>query len=312
MAAELAGAGYTDLWSSEVDAWDAIAPLAAVAAAAPHAILGTAIVPVHTRGPAVIAQTAATMAGLTGGRFVLGIGSSAPAIVRDWNAVPHDAPYQRVKDTLSFLREALTGARVDRRYETFEVRGFQLRVPVPAPPPVYVAALRPGMLRLAAEHADGTITNWLGVDDVLRVRSVVGPDLPVVARIMVAATQDLDAVRAHARRLIAGYLTVPTYAAFQTWLGRGPALAEMWTRWHAGDRRGALAAVPDEVVDDLVVHGSPEQIRAHIGRYVDAGVTVPVLYLLPLGDELREAALALAAPGAQSPGGEGAGLAGEP
>lgn len=293
LAADLVTAGYTDFWSSEVDSWDAVSPLAAVADRARHATLGTAIMPVHTRGPAVLAQTATTMAGLTRGRFVLGLGSSAPAVVRDWNGVPHEAPYERVRDTLAFLREAFTGGRVDREYETFAVRGFQLKVPVEEPPPVYVAALRPRMLRLAAEQSDGAITNWLSADDVPRVRDVIGADVPLVARILVAATEDVDAVRTFASRLVAAYLNVPAYAAFQRWLGRGPALETMWERWQSGDRRGALAAVPDEVVDALVVHGSPEAIRAHVTRYADAGVTVPVLYLLPVGDRLADSARAL-------------------
>jgi probable F420-dependent oxidoreductase len=249
--------------------------------------------PVHTRVPAVIAQTAATMAGLTGGRFVLGLGSSAPVVVHDWNARPHEAPYQRVKDILNLPPRGDDRHPRRHEYATFAVRGFQLKVPVSTSPPVYLAALRPRMLRLAAEHGDGAITNWLGAEDVARVREVVGPELPLVARILVAASVDADAVRAHARRLIAGYLTVPTYARFQEWLGRGQALTPKWERWHAGDGRGARAAIPDEVVDQLVVHGSPNAIRKHVQRYVAAGITVPVLHLLHVPGDLAAAARSL-------------------
>jgi alkanesulfonate monooxygenase SsuD/methylene tetrahydromethanopterin reductase-like flavin-dependent oxidoreductase (luciferase family) len=94
--------------------------------------------------------------------------------------------------------------------------------------------------------------------------------------------------------MIAAYLNVPAYAAFQEWLGRGPALEGMWKAWQAGDRKAALAAIPDQVVDDLIVHGPPERCREMIGRYVSNGVTVPVLAPVPVGMSYHDAALKLA------------------
>jgi alkanesulfonate monooxygenase SsuD/methylene tetrahydromethanopterin reductase-like flavin-dependent oxidoreductase (luciferase family) len=94
--------------------------------------------------------------------------------------------------------------------------------------------------------------------------------------------------------MIAAYMNVEAYAEFQRWLGRGPALAGMWEKWSAGDRRGALEAIPDQVVDDLVVHGSFEECRAKIARYVDNGVTVPAPMIVPVGVGLEEAIRGLA------------------
>jgi alkanesulfonate monooxygenase SsuD/methylene tetrahydromethanopterin reductase-like flavin-dependent oxidoreductase (luciferase family) len=85
------------------------------------------------------------------------------------------------------------------------------------------------------------------------------------------------------RPLIAAYLNVGVYAAFQAWLGRGPQLQKMWDAWQAGDRKAATEAIPDAVVDELVVHGTPDECRRHIARYVANGVTVPVLAPLPFG-----------------------------
>jgi alkanesulfonate monooxygenase SsuD/methylene tetrahydromethanopterin reductase-like flavin-dependent oxidoreductase (luciferase family) len=73
------------------------------------------------------------------------------------------------------------------------------------------------------------------------------------------------------------------YAAFHDWLGRGEALKPLHETWRAGDRKGALDVIPDEVVDDLIVHGSPERCRARIQEYVDNGLTTPVLMILPGG-----------------------------
>jgi alkanesulfonate monooxygenase SsuD/methylene tetrahydromethanopterin reductase-like flavin-dependent oxidoreductase (luciferase family) len=109
----------------------------------------------------------------------------------------------------------------------------------------------------------------------------------VVARIFVCPTEDADHARAIGRRVIAAYLTVPAYAEFHRWLGREPVLGDMWRAWAAGDRKGALAAIPDRVVDELVVHGAPAECRAKVQAYADAGVQVPVMALLPTpGDVL--------------------------
>jgi probable F420-dependent oxidoreductase len=232
---------------------------------------------------------AATMAELAPGRFALGVGSSSDVIVERWNATPFVEPYKRVRDTVRFLRQALTGEKVDEKYETFTVRGFRLGRRPEQPPPIYVAALRPGMLRLAGREADGAILNWLSAEDVSKVVPEVGAGKAIVARIFVCPTEDADRARFVGRVGIAAYLNVAVYAAFHEWLGRGPLLEAMWTAWRAGDRKAALAAIPDEVVDALVVHGSPQECRAHVQRYVDNGVTVPVLAVLPGGDDLTKA-----------------------
>ena len=294
---ELAQLGYTDLWSAETDGYDGLTPLALASSWVPSMRLGVAILPAFTRGPALLAQSAAAMADAAPGRFVLGVGTSSEVIVRRWNGIDFDEPYRRARDVLRFLRQALAGDRVDRTFDTFEVHGFRLtRVPE-VPPPVYLAALRPGMLRLAGREAVGVIVNWLSAEDVSTVVPEVGAPLPVAARIFVHPTEDADLARAVGRRMIAAYLNVPVYAEFHRWLGRGSALEGMWKRWADGDRKGALEAIPDEVVDALVVHGSGEACRAQIDRYVANGVTEPVLAVVPYGIELGEALRSLA-PGA--------------
>ncbi|GAA3907309.1 LLM class F420-dependent oxidoreductase [Actinoplanes auranticolor] len=294
--AALTDAGFTDLWSSEVAGTDAFTPLTLAAAWQPRARLGTAITPVFTRGPALLAMTAAALAEAAPGRFQLGIGASSPVVVGDWNAADFTSPFARSRDMLEFLRAALAGEMVDREFETFRVRRFRLERPPATPPGVLLAALRPGMLRLAASAADGVILNWLAATDVPRALAEAKSDRPgfdVVARIFVCPTKDAAYARTVGRRMIAAYLTVPAYAEFHRWLGREPVLAPMWTAWAAGDRKGALAAIPDEVVDELIVHGSPEQCREHVARYAEAGVDVPVMALVPTPELQQGGAAAL-------------------
>jgi probable F420-dependent oxidoreductase len=286
-------AGYTDLWSSEAGGTDGFTPLALASQWAPDARLGVAIVPAFTRGPGLMAMSVAAMAETAPGRFLFGIGTSSDVIVERWNGIPFDEPYKRTRDMVRFLRKALTGEKVDEQYDTFQVRGFRLgRVPE-VQPPILVGALRPGMLKLAGREGDGAIINWLSAGDVKQVVPHVGEGKEVVARIFVCPSEDADAVRNMGRYAISAYLNVPVYRAFHEWLGRSDDLGGMWEAWAAGDRKAAVAAIPDRVVDDLIVHGSPAECRAHVQRYVDNGVTTPALAVFPMGD-LREAVLSLA------------------
>jgi probable F420-dependent oxidoreductase len=293
---EIVRLGYTDVWSSETDGADGFTPLVLASTWAPSLQLGVAIIPVYTRGPALLAQSVAAMAEAAPGRFTLGLGTSSDVIVSRWNGVEFAEPYRRVRDTIRFLRSALAGEKVDKEYDTFTVRGFRLSRPVEQPPPLFLAALRPGMLRLAGREADGVIINWLSAEDVATVIPELDADIPVAARIFVIPTEDADRARSVGRRMIAAYLNVGVYASFHRWLGRGPDLEPMWSAWQAGDREGALAAIPDEVVDALVVHGSYLQCRERLGRYMANGVTIPMLAIVPLDGSLEEAVAGLAPP----------------
>lgn len=288
---ELVQLGYTDIWSAESDGVDAFTPLALAAAWEPRLRLGTAIVPAFTRAPAALAQTVAGLAEAAPGRVAIGIGSSSNVIVERWNSIPFEQPYRRVRDVVRFLRVALTGERMEQTYDSFDIRGFRLaRVPEQQPQ-ILVAGLREGMLRLAGRESDGAIINWLAARDVAQVAEVVrdaagGAPREIVCRIFVCPSENAEVVRAAARRAIASYLNVPVYAAFHTWLGRGPLLQGMWDAWQRGDRKGALAEIPDEVVDDLIVHGSPSACRAQIAEYVANGVTTTSLMVMGLDPEL--------------------------
>ena len=287
----MADLGYSDIWSAESDGADGFTPLTLAAAWEPRLRLGTAIIPAYTRSPACFAQSVASLADAAPGRFAIGIGSSSNVIVERWNGVPFVEPYKKVRDVVRFLNDALSGEKIAKKYDTFEVNGFRLGVRPEIKPAILVAALREGMLRLAGRESDGAIINWLSPTDVRKVASVVndaagGAEREIVARLFVCPSENSEVVRAAARFAIAAYLNVPVYAEFHRWLGRGEQLQGMWDAWKAGDRKAALAAIPDEVVDDLVVHGSPAKCRAIIDEYFANGVTTSSLAILGLDPAL--------------------------
>jgi probable F420-dependent oxidoreductase len=278
--------GYADAWSFEVDGLDGFSPLAVVGMATGMRV-GIAIANVFTRGPATLAISAAGIAEIAPGRFCLGVGAGSQPIVEAWNGGRFDRPAQRVREMVHFLRLALAGERVVFRGETFVVDGFRLSRPLAHPVPIHVAALRPGMLRLAGEIGDGVVLNWLSADDVPTAVAIVreaaakaGRDpgaIEITARLLVNLDPPGEAADLGVRRHITAYLNVPVYRAFHEWLGRGEALKPMWDAWERGDRPGAVAAVPAEVARALILRGSVEEIREGVQRYLGAGVDTAFL-----------------------------------
>lgn len=278
-------AGYDDLWTGETNGADGFTPLVLAAAWTERMRLGTGIVNPYTRGRAVLAQHAAALADASGGRFVLGLGASSNVIVERWNEVPFEKPLTRLRETIPMLREVLAGGR--------GAGGFKLETPPAQPVPIVLAALRDRMLRLGGELADGTFTNFLPLSAaehvVARVRegeTVAARREPteVICRFFCIPGDGLDT----ARFMFAAYATVPVYEAFFRGLGWSDAIDPMVTAWRGGDRRAALAAVPEELVREIFIFGDPPAMRARLAEYVDRGITTLVLTPIAAPDQLPD------------------------
>jgi probable F420-dependent oxidoreductase len=263
-------AGYTDLWSGETSGPDGFTPLALAAAWTDEIRLGTGVVGVFQRGPALLAQQAAALADASGGRFALGIGASSDRIVEGWNGIPFERPLSKVAETVDFLRPALAGERT--------ATGFKLET---APPevPIVLAALRGKMLRLAVEKADGAFTNFLPISGLERVTAELA-DAPEGFELLCrffCLPGEREQIEPLARFMFSSYVTVPVYAAFYRWLGHGDAIAEMCDLWAAKDRQGAAAAAPWELIEEMFILGTPDEMRARLDEFVAGGITLPVL-----------------------------------
>jgi len=277
--------GYTDFWSAESDV-DGIVPIALGTAWTTQATLGIAILGVFNRGPALLAMTAAALGEAAPGRFCLGVGSGSNVNVERWNGMRFERPLTRVADVVRAVRMALDGEQMNYEGETLRVSGYRVGRPAPLRIPILIAALQERMLRQAVRLGDGVCLTWVSAEDVTTVMAVirdeaakVGKDpatFQVMCRINISPTSDPRAREAY-KRAITAYLNVPVYRKYHAWLGRGDALRPMQERWDAGDRRGALAAVPEHVIDEVGVFGTPDECRAHVGRFVANGVTIPVL-----------------------------------
>ena len=265
--------GWDDLWSSDTTGPDGFTPLALAAAWTERMRLGTGVVSAFTRGPVVLAQQAAALADASGGRFVLGLGSSSDVIVERWNGVPFERPLTRVRETVAALRPVLAGERGPG--------GFKLDMAPAAPVPIYVAALRDRMLALGGEVADGTWVNFLPLSAAEHVVATIAPPPghDIVCRFF-CLPQPAEEAIGMARLLFAGYATVPVYEAFFRALGWGAALDPMVDAWRAGDRRGAAALAPEALIREIFVFGEPEAMRERLAAYAAGGITT--LCLMPL------------------------------
>jgi probable F420-dependent oxidoreductase len=271
-------AGYDDLWTGDTNGPDGFTPLVLAAAHTERVRLGTGIVSAFTRGPAVLAQHAAALADVSRGRFVLGLGSSSNVIVERWNGVPFEKPLSKVRSAVEALRPVLAGERGPG--------GFKLETAPAYPIPIVVAALRGKMLALAAEIADGAFTNFLPISSAHQVAEAFGaPDKELVCRFFCVPQAEGEGM-ATARFLFAAYGSVPVYTAFFHWLGWGERIDPMVEAWQSGDRVKALELVPEDLVREIFLFGSPGQMRERLAEFAAAGVTTFVLSAMCGPDDL--------------------------
>jgi probable F420-dependent oxidoreductase len=281
--------GYTDLWSGETQGPDGFTPLALAAAWTERVRLGTGVVGIFTRGRALLAQQAASLADASGGRFALGIGASSDRIVEGWNGIPFERPLGRISETVDFLRPVLAG---DRAADG----GFKLEQPPAEPVPIILAALRGKALRLAVEKADGAFTNFLplgGLPQIVEGLEGAHEDFELLCRFF-CLPGPREQVEPLARWMFASYITVPVYEAFFRWLGHGEAIDEMVEAWKRKDREAATAAAPWELIEDTFVFGEPAEMRERLDAYVEGGITCPVLTPITTPDKVDELVEALA------------------
>ena len=302
--------GLDMCWVAEAWGSDAPSALGYLAARTSRIGLGSGVVQVGTRSPVLIAQTALTLADMSGGRFVLGLGSSGPQVIEGLHGVPFAHPLGRTRETVAVIRSVFAGEKVAHD-------GRHVRIPLPggdgrpmrtstAPNPdipIYLATLSPRMLELTGEVADG----WLGTSfvpegaaaylDPLRAgaaaagRTLADLDLCQGAEVAFAADERELAAMVDARRpglafSLGGMGTATSNFYFDAYRrqGWGERADRVRALWLAGDRAGAAAAVDEEMVLGTTLIGTEDGVRARLAAWRDAGVTTVRLY--PAGDTL--------------------------
>ena len=208
---------------------------------------------------------------MSDGRFVLGLGASSNVIVEQWNGIPFRRPLLKVSETIDYVRAVLAGERGPG--------GFKLASPPAQPVPIVLAALRERMLRLAAEKADGVFANFLPLSNTAQVvRTFDRPEKEFACRFFSIHGPEEDAL-VTAKRTFVAYATVPVYADFFRWLGRGHEIDPVVDAWNSGDRRRALELAPEGLIRETFLLGPPEAQRERLAEFAAAGIDTAVLAL---------------------------------
>jgi probable F420-dependent oxidoreductase len=278
--------GYPDGWFSDSGAPDTLTQIAAIAHHTRTIRIGVAVTPVYTRTPAVIAASANVISQVLPNRFILGLGSSSQTIMGQWNGIPLDKPLTRVKETAIMVRSMLKGEKSDFALETLYSKGYR-QAPAENPPPIYLAALRPNMIEMAAEVGDGVILNlWPKgalpkMMDHVRIGAARAgknwEDIEIVNRAMVLVTDDKAAGRNLFRAAFAPYYATPVYNAFLAWAGYEDAAATIREGWAQKDREKTGGALTDAMIDEIGIIGDEDECRARIQADADGGVHTHII-----------------------------------
>jgi len=287
LASQASQLGYGSLWVAEVTGTEAFSVLGAVSQREPGIGLGTGVLPLQVRSPALLAMAAASLQALAPDRDVLlGVGVSSPVVAGDWHGVGYpDRPLAQMREFLAVLRQCLSGEPITFCGDFYRLRKFRLGVGLPGRrPKIIIGALGERMLQLAGELADGVLLNYLPASHVPWCVEQVrrGGSATIYANVHVGVG-DRDAAAPQARRDLFSYAVVDAYADSFTRAGFGGAVAAIRAAHRAGDRVAALAAVSDEMIDAIDVVGSPELVTATVAAYRQAGVQVPVVFPLTWG-----------------------------
>jgi probable F420-dependent oxidoreductase len=278
--------GIGDGWFADAGAPDSLTQVAAIAHHTQNMRIGVAVTPVYTRTPAVLAATADVISQVLPGRFIMGLGSSSQTIMGAWNGIPLDKPLTRVKETATMVRSMLKGEKSNFDLETLSSKGYR-QAPCENPPPIYLAGLRAKMLEMAAEVGDGVIINlWpQGALPKMLEHVKIGAeragkdaaDIEIVNRAMVLVTDDKALGRNIFRMSFGPYYATPVYNKYLAWAGYEDAAAAIREGWAAKDREKTAAAMTDEMIDEIAVIGTAEEVQDRIRTDAHAGVDTQII-----------------------------------
>lgn len=307
--AEELGYGYVTM--GETTGWNVALVLSVLAERTSDIGITDNVLSPYSRSPALLGQTAVTMQELTGDRFRLRLGASSPALAERWHGIDFDRPLRRLRESIEIIRQVQSGDRLDYDGECYSPGGLQLACPAPDPPaPVDVAALGPKSTEMTGRFADGWVPQLIPLDGLearmadlergadLGGRSVA--DIRVAHTLRCCAIGDVDRARAYARSQIAFMVAVygPFYRQAIAAAGWESVTDDVHARWHDGDREGAVAAVPDELLDELVAVGTPGEAREQLRRFetVDGVDAIQIGFFGEMGPDDRQQTLEALAP----------------
>lgn len=304
--------GYESAWLAEGHGGDQFAILAACAMRTSRILLGTSISSVFVRSAPTIAMAASSVADLSGGRFILGLGSSHKAQVEPEHGIVYAKPLTRTRETVAVVRELIRNGRVQFDGQTVQIENFDFwYAPRQREVPVYLSAVFAKGIALCGEVADGIILtrSTLATAAAVRVQLAaaarsVGRDpdgIEITTLLQTSVADTRDAAIAALRPGLAFYLGFfPRYNRLMADHGFPDEAATIAAAWRRGDRAAAEHAVSDAMIDATSIAGTPEQCRTRVEAYRQSGIDVPIISPFARGPDAAArfaAAIRACAPG---------------
>jgi len=300
--------GFHSVWAAEAYGSDTATVLAWLAAQTERIAIGSAIFQMPARSPAMTAMTAATLDNLSGGRMLLGIGSSGPQVAEGWHGQRFARQIQRTREYVAIVRKALARERVEYEGETYRLplpdgpgKALKLTIaPVQERIPIYIAAIGPNNTRLTGEIADGWMPTFFSPEHIGDFRSLLeegaargghelDPAFDIAPMVNVVLDEDLDRARDAMRPFLALYAggmgsrERNFYKELVVRYGYEEAADEVQELYLAGRREEAAAALPEELIDRVSLCGPRERIAERLELYREAGVGT--LIVTPLASD---------------------------
>lgn len=295
MAEEL---GFESVWFAEGLGGDAFVLSAACSQATSSIKLGTSVASVFTRSPTILAMAAATVNALSGGRFVLGLGSSHRVQVQGEHGLQYGEPMERVVETVEIVRKALAEGKASHSGRIFDIRGFEFNFRLHnGEIPIYLSAVFEKMARKVGEIGDGIILTTCNLERIVKsiewmqdgARQVNrDSQMDVADYVACCASDDVEKARRTMRRYVASVLGY--YPRYNKQAGDAGFVAEakmVRDYWVQGDVSRACESISDPLLDSLAIVGRLEECRARIEEIMNAGVKLPLLYYHPTGKDFQ-------------------------
>ncbi len=288
IATKAQGMDYKSIWTVEATGTDALTMLGAVSQAAPRLDLGSGIIPIQVRTPALAAMSAATLQALNPDVNIwLGVGVSAPGILSQHGQPNTNKPIGLMREYVALFKECLSGESVTFEGDYFQTKRFRLGMRLgERKPKIVMAALNPQMLKLAGEVADGVLLNYLPAS---HVRSSIdqvrkGGNAKIFAYVH-AAVAAFERGSKSAKKDLFNYAMADGYAKMFREAGFDEEITELRARQAEKDRDGALAAISERMIQAIDFIGSKSEVTEFVRSYIDAGVEHPILMPMPWGDD---------------------------
>jgi 5,10-methylenetetrahydromethanopterin reductase len=280
------------LWVPESWGRESFATLGAISQVTRQVSLGTSIINIYSRTPAIVAMAATTLDMLSDNRTIIGLGASTAAIVENWHGLKFNRPASRMKEYIECLRLMTRGEKVKYNGEFFQINNFKiLHQPQRANIPIFMAAVNKKMVSMASKLADGILLYLRPLEELKRTatelkQATKGKSFEIACSFICAiSNKEPEKARARAATTLAFYIAVGEYySKFLADNGFKIEVEEITAEYRKAGADNAAKYVSDRMLSSLVICGSSEECRESLSKFLSTGITLPIIQFNPIGD----------------------------